>query len=174
MLPKQILLTCATILVCATGCGTMLVETNRADAEIYLDGVHIGTGRGEADATGFPKTSVIRVESDGEVIERHVKRRFTTKTAIVGIFSYFTGFLWAWDFPDRVSIHFSDRRPQKASGWGPSTTQDSWSQPYYTTPEHKDGKTKKEAPKESLKPIQPKPLKSDADPWKQPLEPSDS
>lgn len=162
---KQALLMCLTLLVCASGCGTMLVDTNRADAEIYLDGVHIGTGQGEADATGFPKTSVIRVEAGGEVIERRVKRRFTTKTAIVGLFTYLTGFLWAWDFPDRVSIHFSKRQHDVRSGWGPSNPTDSWSQPLYrheSTDEDGSDKRSKEAGK---------PNKPSLDPWNQPINP---
>ena len=139
-----------------TGCGSMMIETNRADAEIYLDGQHIGTGRATVRRMGVPNTSFIRAESGDEVVEVEVKRHFTLTTALLMPFSYFSSVLWAWQYPDETLVQFKGSpAPTTVRSWDTADV-DLWGQPLY--------------PQDS--PSSNKHLGSDAhgsDPWKVPL-----
>ncbi len=113
--------------VLASGCSTMSVHTNRADAEIYLDGRLIGVGHAKVKSMGLPNTAVIRAEHEGEVVSKSVNRKFTLATALMMPFSYFTSAIWGWQYPDSVFIRFDDRA-SRAHQWGDSEG-DAWSKP---------------------------------------------
>jgi len=179
MCRKAIIIVLSLVAFTATGCGTMHIRTNKPGAAIYVDGRPVGTGDAEVDGTGFPKTSVIRVEYKGKVVERTVKRHFTTKTAIVGLFTYFTGFLWAWDFPDHVAIRFAEEKAAEVGGWDTPSGGDVWSKPMFAPPKKPEppakakGQSHKAQPESSKKEkpkVAPKKTKSEPDdPWKKPI-----
>ena len=160
----------------ATGCGTMHIRTNQENADIYLDGKYLGTGSAKISSMGTPKTSVVRVEHKGQVAERRVKREFTVKTVLFGLFSYGTGLFWAWDFPDEVFVHMEKAPKEVIGGWGEPLGGDSWSQPMYKA------KPQTKKPKQETKEVEStaKQKKEPAsnvgsktgtpDPWKKPIQ----
>lgn len=126
----SVLLVLLSLWLC-TGCGSMMIETNRADAEIYLDGQHIGTGRATVRRMGVPNTSFVRAESGDEIVEVEVKRHFTLTTALLMPFSYFSSVLWAWQYPEETSVHFKGSpEPTTPKAWD-KVDADLWGQPMY-------------------------------------------
>ncbi len=85
-------------------CSHTLISTNDHRAKIFVDGQYIGTGSGKIKRVGFPKTSNILVKSTRGKKQQKIEREFTLRTMLAGAFSYFTGFLWAWEFPEHVMI----------------------------------------------------------------------
>ena len=53
---------------------------------------------------GTPKRSEIRVEHNGESRTRVVSRNFTIATFGLGLVSLYTGFIWAWEFPEDIEM----------------------------------------------------------------------
>jgi hypothetical protein len=100
-----------------TGCGHVTVVTNDKQAAIYADGRLVGRGEAELEGrTGFPRTMTVKVKSNGTTVERKVKRRFTATTFVIGIFTYMTGWLWGWQYPENVVILLPEGG-ESGGGW---------------------------------------------------------
>ena len=142
------------VAVLAVGCRTMVVKTNHPDAAIYVDEELVGYGEAKVRAMGTPKSSVVKVVHNGQSVERKIKRTFTVKTAVAGLFTYGTGFFWGWEYPEAMTIRL-ELHPEN-QGWatGLTTGSNPWTTPMYQTSDDGASDT---------------PNGSAADPWSSPL-----
>jgi hypothetical protein len=138
----------ASVMLGLSGCGGTHIRTNVHDANIYVDGQYVGTGKAEIKRMGFSKTSSVRVEHQGVVVHRELKREFTVNTAIVGLFTYCTGFFWAWEYPSEIHFLLSHKKAPDHGNWSSGRGGYDWSKPMYTPPEktEKLEKTQKPGP----------------------------
>ncbi len=114
----------AAALALASGCGTTQVITNEPRARIFVDGEMVGRGRGEVSQRGVPHTAEVVVKApDGRSARARMKRSFTGWTFVIGLFTYATGFIWAWEYPDLVDVPLEDRAVR---GWDASPADDPW------------------------------------------------
>jgi hypothetical protein len=118
------------------------IRTNVHDANIYVDGQYAGTGQAEIKRMGFSKTSSVRVEHQGVVVHRELKREFTVNTAIVGLFTYCTGFFWAWEYPSEIHFLLSHKKSPDHGNWSSGRGGYDWSKPMYTPPEKTEKREK--------------------------------
>ena len=150
----------------------MLIQTNEPTARIFVDDQYVGSGRVDVKAMGLPKTSVTRVEHNGQVVERRVKRRFTVKTAFLGLVTAYTGLLWGWSYPEAVTVHLQRTRNE---GWGQPIGGDAWAQPMYPAKSPTISQaSKSQQRKETLKvdgshPSASPQSTSPIDPWNKPM-----
>jgi len=111
--PPTLLLLCLTVVAC----GTTEIRTGDPTAAIFVDGEHIGDGSASITRTGLPRSSDVTVKRNGQpVATREVSRRFTAVTLLAGLFTAYTGFIWAWQYPDEVVFDLPAARPG-AAGW---------------------------------------------------------
>lgn len=100
------------------GC-TTYVRTNDPAVRLYLDDAQVGVGEAEISRLGMFGDAVLRAEApDGRRVEVVLERRFTWVTAVLGLFSYGTGFVWAWQYPERIWLQVPEG---SGGGWGPPT-----------------------------------------------------
>jgi hypothetical protein len=123
------LILAAALLVATAGCGTARIYTNDPDARIYVDGRMVGKGQGEIRRRGMPGSSTIVVKTaDGRRTTKQIRRRFTGTTFVIGLFTYATGFLFAWEYPDEfVAVEQPAASAPATSDWGAGA--DDWNQP---------------------------------------------
>jgi len=119
-------------LVCAgvTACAHTTITTNDRRAKIYADGEYLG--RGEAkyeERMGLPHTMTVTVKTPTTRIVKEVSREFTSATFALGMFTYMTGWLWGWQYPESVVILLP---PRQDGGWDEAPSawdappQDTW------------------------------------------------
>lgn len=86
-------------------CGTTMIICPESKAEIYLDNEYVGQGIAEVKSIGFPHTADLEARRGGRVIGKTtMSRSFTFGTFCIGLVTYYTGFIWAWYYPDDVTI----------------------------------------------------------------------
>lgn len=114
------------------GCAHTRIETNDPQARIYVDGELLGRGSAEVDdPMGFPGQMVVEVRTASHKVERVVEREFTLTTFVVGLFTYCTGWLWAWEYPDTVVVMLPEA--QRSSGDAAGERGSSWDEPPRTS-----------------------------------------
>ena len=96
----------------------------------------MGQGEIELRRLGFPETSTVKVEHNGHVETRTINRSMTLTTVGLGVISMYTGFLWAWEYPDRVDFQVTSQ----ATRMNVSPTENPWMSPRTTT--HLNNKNK--------------------------------
>jgi len=100
-------------------CGHTQITTSDRQGHIYIDGENMGKGSAEVKRMGFPGSVDVEVRRDGEVVQRQtLQRNFTFATLVVGLFTMYTGFIWAWQYPKNVELFVPelDKAP-KGSSW---------------------------------------------------------
>lgn len=101
-----------------SSCGTTKITAGNQDADIYLDSRKIGKGSAEIPQTGIPAKRTLTAKYNGGVIgSMEIKRRFTATTAVAGLFTFYTGFIWAWQYPDMVFIPTEPVEKTKKNSW---------------------------------------------------------
>ena len=91
------------LLVCS--CGTTKIICPESNAEIYLDNSYVGQGTAKVKSVGFPHTAYLEARKGGRVIGKTtMSRSFTFNTFLIGLCTYYSGFIWAWYYPDDVTI----------------------------------------------------------------------
>lgn len=86
-------------------CGSTRIYCPDPQTDIYMDGSYLGKGETTISSMGLPNTAELEAKKFGKVVGKtQMKRQFTWGTLIIGIFTYYTGFLWAWYYPDDVEI----------------------------------------------------------------------
>ena len=110
------------------GCGRTVIMTNNPQARIYVDGQLKGNGVAKITKRGFPRTAHVVIKSNGETVRRSIEREFTGMTFLLGMISYATGFLWAWEYPESVIIQLPMDHPRKSkrSGWDKAPAGSNW------------------------------------------------
>jgi hypothetical protein len=121
----------AAALVLVAGCGTTTIIANDRNARIYVNGVMVGKGTAEVRQRGMPSSSSVVVKTaDGRESSTRMKRRFTGTTFVIGLFTYATGWLLAWEYPDAVFVEVEPAEEAPAGpGWGDGGGGDAWSRP---------------------------------------------
>jgi hypothetical protein len=116
MRPTVALLLISSLLL---ACGHTLITTSDRQAHIYIDGENMGKGSAEVKRMGFPGSVDVEVRRDGEVMQRQtIQRNFTFTTLVVGLFTMYTGLIWAWQYPKNVELFVPELdRPTKRSSW---------------------------------------------------------
>ena len=108
----------ASALTLATGCHRMMtIKADNPNASIYFDGVYLGKGKAKVTRMGTPKRSEIRVEHHGESRTKVVSRDFTLVTLGLGLVSLYTGFFWAWEFPEDIELQAPSGSMQGDNPW---------------------------------------------------------
>ena len=119
-------------LLLATSCGHSRIFTDDPNARIYVNGKYLGKGEAEISTTGTPRSARILIKStNGERTRKTVSRKFTATTFFLGVFSYMTGFYWAWQYPDTIYVRSAVRRGSNtgASSWDAPPSGTDWSAP---------------------------------------------
>ena len=110
-------------------------------SEIYVDGELLGIGDAQLSKMGPSRTAKIKIKKNGELVTtKLIAREFTVSSFFIGIVTYYTGFYWAWFYPDEVNIPLVKRsthvqqengtfQPEPSIWADPS--QSIWSQPIY-------------------------------------------
>ncbi len=100
-------------------CGHTLITTGNRQDHIYIDGESMGKGSAEVKRMGFPESVNVEVRRDGEVVQRQtLQRNFTFATLVVGLFTMYTGFIWAWQYPKKVELLVPELdRATRGSSW---------------------------------------------------------
>ncbi|MGB8933283.1 MAG: hypothetical protein WCC48_18715, partial [Anaeromyxobacteraceae bacterium] len=92
------------------GCATTTIVTNDKAARIYADGAFLGKGEVQLHGrTGFPRSMDVTVKTPYAKVDRRVDRKFTGTTFVLGLFTYMTGWLWGWQYPENVVIMLPPR-----------------------------------------------------------------
>jgi hypothetical protein len=107
------------------GCATTRIQVQDAQADIFMDGQNLGKGTAEISSIGPPHTANIEARKHGKPIgSTQMRRSFTFKTLLWGVFSYYTGFYWGWYYPEQVTIQTerfsgedSESEPSTANPW---------------------------------------------------------
>ena len=100
-----------------SACGHTTIVTNDRSAKIYADGEFLGLGEARyASRTGIPRSMTITVKTPYAKVEREVSREFTATTAVLGAFTYMTGWFWGWQYPESVIVMLPERAAE-GSGW---------------------------------------------------------
>lgn len=114
--------------VALAACGTTRIHTNDPGAKIYVNGRYVGKGEAEVRQRGTAGTASIVVKhSDGRVARSSMRRKFTATTFLYGLFTMYTGFIWAWEYPDAVYVPLEEPVTQRSTGW--ESTEDRWTSP---------------------------------------------
>lgn len=116
--------------VTAIACGHTQIVTSHPGAAIWVDGVQLGNGAAEVRRTGFPDSMHVRVEYRGESVERSVRRSFTMTTLVAGFFTYFSGWAWAWQYPESIYVPIEvGAAAEEGDPWAPGGSDDPWMRP---------------------------------------------
>ena len=117
-------------LICS-GCHRMMtIKTNQPDCDIYVNGDHVGRGTATVKRMGLPETAIIKVEH-GDHVETHtISRSMTLPTIGLGVISMYTGFLWAWEYPESVDIDL----PTQTVGKKVVNESEPWTEPWTGSP----------------------------------------
>lgn len=98
------------------GCGHVRIQTNEPDARIYANGVFLGKGYAELPHRMGPPASIqITAKGENAMVSRTIRREITVVTLAFGLYSYFTSFVWGWQYPELVTLTLP--RPEAAGGW---------------------------------------------------------
>lgn len=119
------------------GCAHTHIETNDPHARIYVDGELVGRGSADFDDhMGLPGEMVIEVKTPSQKVERVVEREFTVTTFVVGLLTYCTGWLWAWEYPDTVVVMLpevsgstGEAGEERGSSWDAAPRTSAWDAP---------------------------------------------
>ena len=120
-------------LLLVASCGHSQLRATQPDVKLYVDGDLVGKGTAEVKRMGFPKSVVVEARRGSAVVARQeISRRFTFSTAILGFVTLYTGFFWAWQYPDVVEIFVPETTvPRDAlSPWERGPSLSPWDQPY--------------------------------------------
>ena len=102
------------LLLISTGCHRMMtIKTNHPEADIYVNGDHVGQGTVTLKRMGLPETAVIKVEHGDQVETRTISRTMTLSTVGLAVISAYTGFLWAWEYPETLDVNLPSRSVEK-------------------------------------------------------------
>ena len=86
-----------------------------------MDNELIGKGEASIRSIGFPNTVELEARKAGVTMGKvSMSRKFTKETFAWGLFTWGTGFLWGWYYPDMVAILVSPTNtpePNKKSPW---------------------------------------------------------
>lgn len=118
-------LACSLVMMMGAGCGHTRIVATEAHARIYVNGQLVGRGEAEMARTGFPQRSEIEARGASGRAHRSVRRQFTLTTFVAGMFTYFTGWLWAWQYPEEITLVLPVPAT-KAGGWDESAS--AWDQ----------------------------------------------
>jgi len=114
------------VLFLFSGCGTTTLMVTDPEAEIYVNQVYKGKGDARVPRMGPPKTLHVEARLHGRLAgEEAVKRKFDFVTFLAGYFTYGTGFIWGWRFPETVVIT-TEKNPRTSSF---NNTESRWNQP---------------------------------------------
>jgi hypothetical protein len=116
-----------TAVVMLFGCSRTIIRAEDPDAGIYMDDRYLGTGTANIASIGPPNTANIELKIDDEVVgQAFMSRSFNWKTILFGLCSYYTGFYWAWYYPEEQHVSlYSKHRKFKNSGLSESV----WTHP---------------------------------------------
>lgn len=113
-------------LLLLSGCGTTTLMVSDPDADIYVNQVYKGRGDVKIPRMGPPKTLHVEARLHGKLAgEKVIKRKFDFLTFLTGYFTYGTGFIWGWRFPETVLITIA--KDPGASSF--DKTESRWNQP---------------------------------------------
>ena len=88
-----------------SGCGTTTIIPSNPQNDIYVDQAFIGKGTAKVTRMGPPRKIFIEEKSMGRVVgEINEKRKFDFVTFLLGCYTYGTGFLVCWRYPEKVVI----------------------------------------------------------------------
>jgi hypothetical protein len=90
----------------ASSClGTTEIVCEDPGAEIYVNKRYEGQGTAKIQRMGTPRDFEIEARKSGRVVaETNVSREFTWNTFFIGLFTYYTGFYWAWYLPRDIYL----------------------------------------------------------------------
>ena len=119
------------------GCAHTRIETSDPQARIYVDGELVGRGSVDYDAhMGLPGEMVVEVKTPSQKVERVVEREFTVTTFVVGLLTYCTGWVWAWEYPDTVVVMLpeapgasGEASDERGSSWDAAPRASAWDAP---------------------------------------------
>ncbi len=97
-----------------------------------MDQELIGKGSCTITRMGFPKAITLYAKKGNTVIGvTTTSREFTWTTFALGILSYYTGFLWACQFPEYVEIPISKKSDWNTQFFNPweNSKSSSWEKP---------------------------------------------
>lgn len=95
-----------------TGCQTSRVHTGIANADVFVDGEYIGTGKSvKIDRYGSNDEVEIRVTSGGKEAVLTVDRQFTFVTFIGTVYTYFIGYFFFWELPADIYASYAIDEP---------------------------------------------------------------
>ncbi len=120
-------------LLLVASCGHSQLRATQPDVRLYVDGDLVGKGTAEIKRMGFPKSVVVEARRGSAVVARQeISRRFTFSTAILGLVTLYTGFFWAWQYPDVVEIFVPESVAPggSVSPWDRGPSVSPWDQPY--------------------------------------------
>ncbi len=93
------------LIIFNVGCGTTDIMVNNSNVDIYINGAHKGKGSVAIKRTGPPKKAHIKAKYKGYLVgETTIKRKMTSSTAIIGLFSYGLGLVFCWQYPDFLVV----------------------------------------------------------------------
>jgi hypothetical protein len=105
-----LILLCFTLLSCGT---TKITTQNNLNADIYINGEHKGRKEVSIRRMGFPKKIEIVAKYQGQTVGTiKEKRRFDGVTFLIGYCTNGPGFLFAWRYPESISIPIAYMNPE--------------------------------------------------------------
>ena len=92
-------------LILLSSCGTTQLLVLEPNTDIYIDGNKRGTGKVTIQRMGPPHRIHVTAVRNGETVGAiDVRRKIDAVTVLFGLCTYYTGFLFAWRYPDLVMI----------------------------------------------------------------------
>ena len=71
----------------------------------------------------------VTVKTPYAKVDRRVDRKFTGTTFVLGLFTYMTGWLWGWQYPENVVIMLPPRSEGVEGGWDEAPRAGGWDAP---------------------------------------------
>ena len=85
-----------------------------------MDGYLIGRGETDVSSMGIPNTAILEAKRGEKVVgKKSMSRQFTIGTFVWGMFTGYTGFIWAWYYPDevRIPIYYEKKESDDKGKW---------------------------------------------------------
>lgn len=123
---KALILLLMVVLLYFSSCTTHLQVQGHPGANIYVNNTLSGRGTINLPRLGIPKrVQITAYEGSQKIAEQEIRRRFTFGTLMLGLSTYYTGFIWGWAYPANISIHSN----YKVQSWDSPPTQSRWDNP---------------------------------------------
>ena len=88
-----------------SSCGTTTIISSAPQDDIYINQVFKGTGTAKIVRMGPPSKSHIEERKMGRTVgEITAKRNFDVITFLLGCYTYGTGFILCWRYPQTITI----------------------------------------------------------------------